>query len=91
VIVSVGDHGAATRSELTRELIGLFEDLIEVNGVNDDSDFFDIGGDSIIAARLIAHVRRRFGIKVPLRDLFDHRTPAAFAGAVADRLAAARS
>jgi acyl carrier protein len=82
----VDDRGAATRSALTCELIGLFEDLIEVGGVDGDSDFFDIGGDSIIAARLIAHVRRRFGIKVPLRDLFDHRSPATLAGAIADRL-----
>jgi acyl carrier protein len=41
-------------------------------------DFFDLGGQSIIAARLVRAVRQTFGVRVPLHSVFDHPTVADF-------------
>lgn len=37
-------------------------------------DFFELGGDSLSAVRLLARLRERFGIELSLRDIFDHPT-----------------
>jgi iturin family lipopeptide synthetase A len=40
------------------------------------SDFFDLGGTSLQATRLLSRVERQFGVRVPLAELFHRRTPA---------------
>ncbi len=43
-----------------------------------DENFFDLGGQSIIAARLVRAVQQAFGVRVPLQVVFDHPTVPAF-------------
>jgi acyl carrier protein len=45
-------------------------------------DFFDLGGNSLLAMQVIHRVRRRFGIEIPIRALFDNPTLAGFSRAV---------
>ncbi|TDC84545.1 hypothetical protein E1193_05290 [Micromonospora sp. KC606] len=40
-----------------------------------DDDFFDAGGDSLLAARLISRLYRRYDIELTFVDLFEWRTP----------------
>ncbi len=42
--------------------------------VNADADFFDIGGNSLLAARLLSRIEASFGRKVSLASLFKART-----------------
>lgn len=41
-------------------------------------DFFGLGGNSLLAMQVIVRVRRRFGIDIPIRALFDNPTLAGF-------------
>jgi acyl carrier protein len=69
-------HGVA---ELFREILGL-------DGEPDpDSDFFEAGGNSILGARLVVMLRRTFGVKVTIRDVFRARTVAAVAAVIGER------
>jgi acyl carrier protein len=52
------------------------------------SDFFELGGNSILGARLVAQLREVFGVKVTIRDIFRARTVELIASAVAARRAA---
>ncbi|QNP74803.1 amino acid adenylation domain-containing protein [Streptomyces roseirectus] len=49
-----------------------------------DEGFFAAGGDSLLATRLIARLRERTGVEVPLRAFFTAPTVAALAAAVDD-------
>ncbi|MGQ4418338.1 amino acid adenylation domain-containing protein, partial [Streptomyces sp. SAS_269] len=57
-------------------LAGIFAEVLEVERVGLDDDFFALGGHSLAAARLIGKVRRAFGTEVPIRAVFDHPTVA---------------
>jgi acyl carrier protein len=47
-----------------------------------DSDFFELGGESLLAMRMTARVRHMLGISLPVRTVFDFPTLADFARAV---------
>ncbi|MEK8146620.1 condensation domain-containing protein [Streptomyces sp. M10(2022)] len=50
-----------------------------------DANFFDLGGDSLLATRLLARLRHSTGAEVPISALFDGPTPAMLAQRLADR------
>lgn len=60
---------------------GLWRDLLKVEHLYRDSHFFRLGGDSLLATRLIGELSRR-GYSAGLGDLFDFPTLATFAETV---------
>ncbi|NKA49450.1 non-ribosomal peptide synthetase [Ralstonia solanacearum] len=65
------------------DLAGIWRELLGVTDLVADDDFFDLGGDSLIAVRLIERVRHGLHAHVALPDLFEAPTLGAFAGRVA--------
>ncbi|MEV8508041.1 amino acid adenylation domain-containing protein [Actinoplanes sp. NPDC051475] len=57
----------------------LFAEVLGLDGVPADGDFFALGGDSIVAIQFVNRAKRS-GIKLSPRDVFLKRTPAALAG-----------
>ncbi|VEU23937.1 DEKNAAC105296 [Brettanomyces naardenensis] len=47
-----------------------------------DDSFFDLGGHSILATRMIFELRKKLGIKVPLGTIFKHPTISSFAAEI---------
>ncbi|WP_227025385.1 non-ribosomal peptide synthetase [Streptomyces tsukubensis] len=80
VPASAGKTAPRTRAE--RAVCRTFQDVLGVPEVGTDDDFFALGGHSLLATRVIARLRAQLGADVPLRTLFDARTPAALARAV---------
>ncbi|MFF8288760.1 amino acid adenylation domain-containing protein [Streptomyces sp. NPDC016309] len=77
----------APATPLEAELAGFFADLLAVERVGADDDFFDLGGDSLRATRLVSTVRRAgLGTRAELdvRDVFAHPTVAALAAHLGD-------
>ncbi|WP_307520005.1 non-ribosomal peptide synthetase [Streptomyces umbrinus] len=66
---------AFTESDEER-LRRIFADLLGLAGVGTEDDFFELGGQSLLAARLISRVRSEFGVDLALRDLFRSPTVA---------------
>jgi amino acid adenylation domain-containing protein len=57
-----------------RELAELFSEVLGVERVGVDDDFFALGGDSLAAVELIAGIGERFGVDVPSTTLLDAPT-----------------
>ncbi|MFD0499330.1 amino acid adenylation domain-containing protein [Streptomyces rhizosphaericus] len=59
------------REEILR---GLFAELLGVPHVTADDDFFDRGGHSLLAIRLVSRVQSVFRAKLTIRQMFEART-----------------
>jgi NADP-dependent 3-hydroxy acid dehydrogenase YdfG/acyl carrier protein len=69
-------------------LAAIWEELLGTSGIGLDDNFFDLGGDSLLATQLIARLRTAFGQEWSLRDLMAYATIAALSAAIDAKLAA---
>ncbi|MFF2073697.1 non-ribosomal peptide synthase/polyketide synthase [Kitasatospora sp. NPDC058162] len=75
----------APRTGRERALAAVWAEVLGVDAVGVHEDFFDLGGDSILAARVLARIAERLGARLTLRDVFTARTVAALAPLLDDR------
>jgi amino acid adenylation domain-containing protein/non-ribosomal peptide synthase protein (TIGR01720 family) len=70
------------RDPVEEALAAIWREVLEVEAVGVDESFFELGGHSLLAMRLLARVRRVFGVELPVHALFERPTIALLARAV---------
>jgi acyl carrier protein len=82
--VTDGSRRVVTAPKTATEemVLNVFRDVLERQDFGVSDNFFDLGGHSLMAARLMAKLRTASGVDLPLRDLFARPTAAALAEAI---------
>jgi non-ribosomal peptide synthetase component F/alpha-ketoglutarate-dependent taurine dioxygenase len=62
------------RDETEEQLVQMWTRLLGIVRIGVFDNFFEAGGDSLLATQLIAQVNKNFQVSVPLRVLFDEPT-----------------
>jgi nonribosomal peptide synthetase protein BlmVIII len=73
---------AAPRSDQEQAVAGIWASVLGIDKIGVHDDFFALGGDSLLALRLLARMREDAGVDATIADLF--KTPT-IAGVVAGR------
>ncbi|HZI20311.1 MAG TPA: non-ribosomal peptide synthase/polyketide synthase [Pyrinomonadaceae bacterium] len=80
----------APRTEDEELLAGIWSEVLGVERVGVNDDFFDLGGHSLLATQVATRAQEVFKAEIPLRRLFESPTIAGFAQAVEAARAARR-
>jgi acyl transferase domain-containing protein len=73
----------APRDELERAVADAFERILGADRVGATDSFLDLGGDSLIAARLTGWIRERYRVPVTVKEILQTPTVEALAGRIA--------
>ena len=66
-------------------IAALWREVLSIEMVARDADFLLLGGNSLLATRVVTLIRREMGVEVSLRELLEHRTVGALAALVDSR------
>ncbi len=77
-----GTAAETPRSPVEELVAGLWAETLGLSRIGPHDDFFELGGYSLLAIRLLARLRAATGLELPLRALFAHPTVAALAAEV---------
>jgi amino acid adenylation domain-containing protein len=71
--------GRGPRDPFERQLVRIWEEVLEVGPIGVDESILDLGGDSLSAAVIVARMESETGWRVTPAELFEHSTIASLA------------
>jgi glutamate racemase len=60
---------------MTDHIVQIFRRVLGTPEVDETSDFFELGGDSLLATRVLSAIAREFGTELSYDDFVDDPTP----------------
>lgn len=76
---SLNSTFVAPRTTTEEVIAEIWQDLLGIDKVGVDDNFFGLGGHSLLATQLVSRIREKLHFDVPLRSLFDSPTVAGLA------------
>ena len=70
------------RSETETAVAAMWVELLKINSVGINDDFFDLGGHSLMAIKIVSRIRDAFQVDLTLRNLFEAPTVAGLAAII---------
>jgi phthiocerol/phenolphthiocerol synthesis type-I polyketide synthase E len=65
---------AQVSDDTTKQLKQIWQEILGIDSIAPDQNYFDLGGDSSVAVHLFAQIEKIFGVKLPLATLFEAPT-----------------
>lgn len=74
VRTDAGPAAAAPETDLERRVLAAWQSVVDAPGAGIDDSYFDLGGDSLRAMRIIARLNEELGAELRISDLYHHPT-----------------
>jgi thioesterase domain-containing protein/acyl carrier protein len=87
---TIGQPRLGPQDDIEAKLATIWRQVLGVGEISTTTDFFDAGGHSLLAARLISQVEKAFGRRLSLASLLQAPTIEAFARRLREETAGAR-
>lgn len=72
----------APRTPIEEKLVSIWSEVLQIERIGIEDNFFMLGGHSLMATQLIGRIRNAFGVELPLRRLFQTPTISGLASAI---------
>jgi acyl transferase domain-containing protein len=82
---NIGSEYVEPRNEVEQTVAAVFREFLGFERVGVNDDLFELGGDSLMATRLVSRVQQLFRVDVALGRFFEHPTVAGVALLVAEQ------
>jgi hypothetical protein len=69
------DDYHAPQTPVEEIVAGIYEEVLKLDRVGRNEDFFEIGGQSLLATKVVLRVRKALGIEIGVKDIFKNATP----------------
>lgn len=86
---AAADGTGAAAPGLHEEVVSMFAEVLGHPDVGPDHNFFEIGGHSLLAIRLLAQIKQRYQVDLALNELFNDPTARAVADQISEQREAA--
>ena len=53
-------------------LLKIFKEVLQKENLSIDDNFFEVGGDSLLAIKLITYISEKFKVQIGMKDIFDN-------------------
>ncbi|WP_299685781.1 non-ribosomal peptide synthetase [uncultured Dokdonia sp.] len=64
----------APRNDLEKQLVAIWQDVLQREKIGIESSFFSLGGHSLKAVQVITRIQKDFNIKIELKELYEEPT-----------------
>ncbi|MFL6195586.1 MAG: non-ribosomal peptide synthase/polyketide synthase [Thermoanaerobaculia bacterium] len=71
----------APRTPLEERVAAIWREVLGIEEIGAHDSFWDLGGHSLVATKVLARLNEAIGVELPLQTLFEHPTPAGLAAA----------
>ncbi|MBB6714150.1 non-ribosomal peptide synthetase, partial [Clostridium gasigenes] len=62
------------RNEIEKIIVRIFEEVIGIERISVDADFFEMGGHSLRATKVANRIESETGVRIPIKIIFSERT-----------------
>ncbi len=80
----------APETPIEEIVAGVFAELLDTPRVGRDDDFFELGGNSLVATRVVARIGEGLDTRIPVRELFEASTVQALAARIEQSVGSGR-
>jgi phthiocerol/phenolphthiocerol synthesis type-I polyketide synthase E len=77
--LSALEEVSVSKDDIERQLTRIWQELLSVEPIGRDQNYFDLGGDSSLAVHLFVQIEKTFNVKLPIFTLFEAPTIAELA------------
>jgi len=80
----------APRTPVEELLVGIWQEVLGIEHVGVDDDFFDLGGHSLLATQITSRIHQAFKVQIPLPSFFETPNVCGLAGKIESAICSVR-